>query len=221
MSRSGEETMAIRKCAFERTRGGAAALVITIGTAVASAVALDTAAAETRESLEVDVGACVELDSPEERFACYERSVEAARRGQGDSEPASAEPSRSAGASVSVSRPPAAVGASPSSRAANEAAVVEREIPLRAESDFGMRPARQREETERQELRSTIAALRETVPNTFLITLENGQVWRQMEAKRYRLEIGDSVRVYPSRSGGSYRLSVEGINGFIQVERVR
>src|SRR5690606_40210340 len=52
----------------------------------------ESAAAQTRDSLEVDVGACVGLDSPEERFACYERSVEAARRARGESAQAVTEP---------------------------------------------------------------------------------------------------------------------------------
>ncbi len=222
--------MAIRKGAFVRARGGAAALVVTVGTAVAWTAAFGDAAAETRESLEVDVSGCVELDSPEERFACYERSVEAAQRERsGASSPASraAEPARtgaarSSGASIDVSRSRAAAAARgpASSQAAEEAAIVEREITLRSEADFG-KPAREREDAARQEMLSTISALRETVPNTYLITLENGQVWRQMEAKRYRLQVGDSVRVYPSRWGSSYRLSVEGLNGFIQVERIR
>src|SRR5690606_19839890 len=208
---------------------GAAALAATVGTVIAWAAALDTAAAQTRDSLEIDVGGCVDLDSPEERFACYERSVEAARRERGEASapaqepvrPARAEPARAA---APASQPAAAASGSTSrrgARAASEAPVAEREIPLRAEADFGKRPTRQRDETEREEMRSTIAALRETVPNTYLITLENGQVWRQMEAKRYRMQIGDSVRIYPSRWGASYRLSVEGINGFVQVERVR
>ncbi|MFO7285516.1 MAG: hypothetical protein C0P79_001585 [Gammaproteobacteria bacterium] len=213
--------MTTRNAAFFRVRGGASTFIATFGAAIAYGAVYESAAAQTRDSLEVDVGACVGLDSPEERFACYERSVEAARRARGESAQAVTEPPPSIEPKPSE-RPAAAAAASSSSTrpAASSAAVVEREIPVRVDDDFGKRQPRRKVE-ERPELRSTIVALRETVPNTYLITLENGQVWRQMEGSRYPIHVGDSVRIYPSRWGGSYRLSVENVHGFIQVERVR
>jgi hypothetical protein len=71
------------------------------------------------------------------------------------------------------------------------------------------------------EIRSSISALDERRPNEYLITLENGQIWRQSIAKRYPLRVGQDVRVYATRWGGSYRLSTIAASGFIQVERVR
>ena len=63
--------------------------------------------------------------------------------------------------------------------------------------------------------------LRETVPNSYVITLENGQVWRQMRAKWYPLRLGQRVRVHSTGWGDAYRLTIEETGGFIQVERVR
>ncbi|HEX5418980.1 MAG TPA: hypothetical protein VFY39_03200, partial [Gammaproteobacteria bacterium] len=60
-----------------------------------------------------------------------------------------------------------------------------------------------------------------TVPNSYLITLENGQVWRQTYPEVYHLQPGYKVRIYPSRWGNSYRMSSDKLHGFIQVERVR
>lgn len=71
------------------------------------------------------------------------------------------------------------------------------------------------------EIVATVAALRETVPNSYLITLDNGQVWRQTVPMPYRLREGLEVRLYPSRWGDSYRLTNEQLRGYIQVERVR
>lgn len=71
------------------------------------------------------------------------------------------------------------------------------------------------------EVRSSISVLDERRPNEYLITLENGQIWRQSIAKRYPLRVGQDVRVYATRWGGSYRLSTIAANGFIQVERVK
>jgi hypothetical protein len=68
---------------------------------------------------------------------------------------------------------------------------------------------------------STITALDEDLRNRYTITLGNGQIWRQMLAKRYALRVGQEVRVYPTRWGDSYRLSAKRLKGFIQVERVK
>jgi hypothetical protein len=66
----------------------------------------------------------------------------------------------------------------------------------------------------------TIVELRETVPNSYLITLDNGQVWRQTVPQQYALREGMPVRLYFSR-WRAYRLTNERLRGFIQVERVR
>jgi hypothetical protein len=66
-----------------------------------------------------------------------------------------------------------------------------------------------------------IAGLRETVPNSYLITLDNGQVWRQIRPKWVPLRIGHEVRIYSTTWGAAFRLSIEGLSGYLQVERVR
>jgi hypothetical protein len=71
-------------------------------------------------------------------------------------------------------------------------------------------------------LGGTIVALREIVPNRWLITLQNGQVWRQTFAEPYPLKIGQRVELKQARrSRSSYELAVVGLNGDIQVELVR
>ena len=71
-----------------------------------------------------------------------------------------------------------------------------------------------------EDIYGVITALRETVPSSFLITLDNGQVWRQTVPKQYPLREGDRVHVYFSR-WRAYRLTNERLKGFIQVERAR
>ena len=75
-------------------------------------------------------------------------------------------------------------------------------------------------EEEPADIQARIAELRETVPNAYLITLDNGQVWRQTVPKQYPIQAGHPVRIYYSR-WRSYRLTNETLKGFIQVERVR
>lgn len=58
-------------------------------------------------------------------------------------------------------------------------------------------------------------------PNGWIITLEHGQVWRQMISKRFQLREGQEVRIYPTMWGKSFRLTLVDGAGFIQVERIR
>jgi hypothetical protein len=59
------------------------------------------------------------------------------------------------------------------------------------------------------------------VPDAWLITLDNGQVWRQTYPQAYALRPGVRVTLRPSRWGGAFRLTGDGMNGYIQVEKVR
>ncbi len=68
---------------------------------------------------------------------------------------------------------------------------------------------------------ATIAALRERGPNSYLITLDNGQMWDQVRPQWYALRPGLEVRLYPTNWGESHRLTSVEHGGFIQVRRVR
>jgi hypothetical protein len=81
--------------------------------------------------------------------------------------------------------------------------------------------AEREDDADSREILSTIADVRETRPNTYLVTLENGQIWRQMRPKWYPMRPGQAVRLYPTTWGNAYRLTAEELNSFIQVERVR
>lgn len=87
--------------------------------------------------------------------------------------------------------------------------------------DFGKRDNRivNRDDGKR-ELFDRIVSLKKSA-NGWLVTLESGQVWRQMNNKRYALREGQEVRIFPSIWGDSYRLSVKKLGSFIQVERLR
>lgn len=71
-----------------------------------------------------------------------------------------------------------------------------------------------------QELVDTVASIRTLKQNLIEVTLESGQVWRQMLSKRYPVNVGDTVIIRPTRWGSAYRMTAERISGFIQVERV-
>jgi hypothetical protein len=154
---------------------------------IAGAAAVHSVAAQI-DSVVVEVGECVDLPTPEQRLACFEAQVEAAR-----------------------SAPPAAAAAAAPAAASST-----------APEDFGLREPEPKEVREAPpEIHAKVVELRETVPNAFLITLDNGQVWRQTQPKYdYVLRPGSDVRIFASR-WRSFRLDSPQQRGYIQVERVR
>lgn len=158
--------------------------------AVASACIAQAAAAQS-DRLTVEVGECVNLPTPEQRLACFEAQVEAAR-----SAPAAAP------VTTTIAVPAATSTAPP-------------------EFGFRERPQDRADAPPPPEVHAKVAELRETVPNAFLITLDNGQVWRQTRADPYlSLRVGQDVRIFFSR-WRTYRLDSPQMRGFLNVERVR
>jgi hypothetical protein len=157
------------------------------------------------DSVVVDVGDCVELESREERLACFEARVDASL---GEPAPQSAEipddtpvPTRT----IPPAEPRASAGSASSRRAPDSR-------PSEASSGEPETP---------DEIVSTVTALQEREPNAYLITLQNGQVWRQTRPRQYYLRVGYEVRLRATRWGTSYRLSSDVLGGYIQVERIR
>ena len=197
--------------------------------AVAATACIAQAAAAQGERLTVEVGDCVDLPTPEQRLACFEAQVEAARAAPAAAPAATAPAATStAPAPAPTAAPPPASAAPAGAAAASAAAPVTTtiEVPATASTappEFGFRerPKEPEEAPPPPEVRARVAELQETVPNAFLITLDNGQVWRQTRADPYKsLKVGQEVRVYYSR-WRAYRLGSPQMSGFLQVERVR
>jgi hypothetical protein len=129
----------------------------------------------------------------------------------------------SCGAALAQSSDAAASGIAACARIAEPAARLEcfdelaRQTPANGLSRSEARAA----ERAQQEVRSSVAALREIQPGRVEVTLANGQVWRQTSSDRYELMIGHEVKVYPSGFGHYFRLSSTVLRGFIQVERIK
>lgn len=161
----------------------------------------------------VDISECRAIEGQLERFACYEALGE---------EPASATPEATSPAvsetspdTISEAAPEVTEPAAPPStqNIAEQAPDVD---------SYGRQDSSRvvRGEDGEFELMGKVAELKRYVPNMWLITLENGQQWRQMTGRRYNLKVGDEVRIYPSGWGDNYRLSATNLTAFIQVERV-
>ena len=146
----------------------------------------------------IEVAACIKLAAAEARLACYDSRV-------------------------AELLPGAPAARAPANAAVAPAPVVTAPLQSRGDGQGRReeRAARPEEAAAANEIVSRVKELRETVPNAYLITLENGQVWRQMQPKQYPLRPGLQVRIYGTRWGSASRLSADEINGYIQVERAR
>jgi hypothetical protein len=185
---------------------------------------------EAGEPLTIEVSRCVNIKSAIERLHCYDELADQAQQSNSELEAADlSEPESDSGSDTPVTiieEEGAADAAVVQSRPMEEQVPVA-EQPVKeasrvTEENFGFPPEKRDDEEDIVELHSTIKELKEIRPYSYLITLENGQIWRQMVAERYRLRVGHNVRIYPTRwSKKSFRLSAEGLKGSIQVERVR
>jgi hypothetical protein len=184
---------------------------------------------EAEQPVTIDVSRCIHIKSAIERLTCYDELADQAQQTRSDLEAADlservSDSASDAPVTMVEQEGVAATAVVQPSQVKEEVPVTEQTINQTGrviEENFGLPPEKQEDEKDLIELHSAISHLREYVPSRYLITLENGQVWRQMVGTRYRLEVGDKVRIYPSRWGESFRLSAEGLKGFIQVERVR
>lgn len=173
-----------------RTRG----VALVAGVFAGSIAVVASSSAQDEGLVTIDAARCLEIESPDERLACFEGEV-----GEARSNP------RAAPAAAAPAAAPAPPPASP---------------PPARTVDIG-NPSQRQSPDAQGEFVGSIAALSFRAPNKYLVTLDNGQIWEQQVAERYLLRVGQRVRVYPSRWGEAYRLEADDLNGFIQVTRVR
>ena len=207
-------------------------------------------AARAQDTVPIDAEKCMKLTSPDERLKCFESQVgttsaqkqPVAPPSPAPTSPPLAAPDAHAAAPVAAAAPAAAAVAPPSAAATAPPAAAATAPPSATPTAAAAAPAHAAPSTAdaakseqssaqknsvgsstpaSQEIVGTVAALSTTVPNAWLITLDNGQVWRQTFPEQYPLRPGQKVTLRPSRWGGKFRLTADGSNGFIQVERAR
>jgi hypothetical protein len=182
-----------RHChAQPRRRPGVTALVVATATIIGC---FESTLAQDPGRVTIDASRCREIESAEERLACFEAQVDAAR-GDGSAPP-------------SPAQEPAPVPPQSTQRPAPVVDVAD--VPRQGRADDA--PAQ-------NEWVGTIASLKQREPNTYVITLESGEVWAQRLAARYPMRVGQRVRIYESKFGSALRLQAEGLKGFIVVDRV-
>lgn len=148
---------------------------------------------------------CREIEDAAERVACYDRVVDRISGRNASGAPENGAPR------TPSSGTPADGGGAPQDELFGRSRV-ESERTLRQTFGIQAPPAG---------IAVKVAALARAPDRTLVITLDNGQVWRQTVPMPYRLREGLEVRLYPSRWGDTYRLTNDQLRGYIQVERVR
>ena len=183
-------------------------------------------AADNTDTVMMDASPCLDIVSPIERLACFEEQANAARR------PATSIPQQNLpvlsiprNTSQQPSQTPPQVQPQLAPETPQEVAQEAESASIppadSVENNFGLPEEKGDKNAPANELIARVAEIKELGLNRFLITLENGQVWEQMETERFALAEGDAVRIYSTRWGGSFRLSSQSHKGFIQVKRLR
>ncbi len=191
------------------------------------AVAALTAAAEAAPNLEFSIGLCAAKSNAKERLACYDAIAQRLKAG----EVAAAAPV--APAAPAPAAPPAPVAAVPAPAAIPApvpavAAPPPAAAPQQTEAQFGAETLKK--ETREaagapeplDEIHGVIAKLAFSGSGRAIVTLDNGQVWRQIEGDTdpFRGKQGEKATIERAILG-SYSLTVEGRNQLIKVQRVR
>lgn len=155
-----------------------------------------------------------------QRLVCYDRLF-----GAGAAAPAAVPPV--AAPSAARSATPPTVATTPPAAAPSAAQSSPPPVAAPAQ-DFGADQLRRtpsetaKDETPRT-LTATVSALRETRTSVFRITLDNGQVWQQMDMDSlFHLQTGDVVEISRGKLGG-YRMARQsrGGSGWVRVSRIK
>jgi hypothetical protein len=160
---------------------------------------------------------CAQIRDSLQRLVCYDRVFQA-----GDAAPATATAPRTAAPAAPATAPATARPAPPAVAVASAAAPA---APALGDESV-RRTVKEKEAAKVAEptsLEAKVTALRETRPEIFRVTLDNGQVWQQMDmSSLFHLETGDTIRIERGAMGG-YRMArtSKGRSGWVRVTRLQ
>ncbi len=167
------------------------------------------------DPLQDELGVCRGLTDDEARLECYDAAVDRSKTSGAGSPaaataaaaaPASAEPAPSATAAVATS-------------AAGTTNQIDQEDLFGKSSEDVQRTVEAATGAERLDsLTATVTKLQKLGYDKVLITLDNGQVWKQVDASSLRLRVGDAVDIERA-SLGSFMLRKQGSKRSMRVSR--
>jgi hypothetical protein len=182
--------------------------------------------AQQSDGVLVDVDDCIELETREAQLTCYEERVNEVLRSRNE-ESGSSSQAAATDNDAALEPEPSRISRRAERREARlaEQRQIELERRQRAAEEAVIAAAEAQAALEDAEytageIVAEVIELREMEPDAYMITLDNGQIWRQSQAKRYPLFVGATVELRPSPWGPSYRLTDPNVGNFIQVRRI-
>jgi hypothetical protein len=153
--------------------------------------------ASTPDPLPVQLKHCAALTDAGVRLACYDALAGSSASNQ-VSAPTAATSSSAVTAGIAASNsPPAASSAPPAATGAQPAA--SGASPAQADMEFGVHngplEAKLINPQREKHMLAVVSAISNRPRGELIVTLDNGQVWAQIEATRYPLKPGDQVEI--------------------------
>jgi hypothetical protein len=162
-----------------------------------------TAYADANRDALVEIVKCADIADPAERLKCFDVAVPQAKRALTPPAPAAKE-SKSLLEWFGFARPTA---------------------PVTKAEDFGKPPPEPSPGEEITEIKAAVVEFARNVRGKCVFILDNGQVWRQLDADGTNVRDPEEGRkmVVTIETGalGSYNLSIEGRTGLIKVMRLK
>jgi len=152
------------------------------------------------ETLPGSIRACAAVADPTDRLACFDRAVAAAGA-----------PTAAVPAAAPATHAAAATTATASTTVAAPA--------LTPEQQFGASPELQRQKQPQTDpakpkpldkLTAAVTAVRSLSTGVMILTLDNGQVWRQVEPAVMQVKPGDPVTIKPASFGSFWMMDPSG-----------
>lgn len=161
------------------------------------------------DALQDELRVCRDLPDDDARLICYDAAVDRSRQ------------SAYARPAPAPAKPPAPAPAKPAETVATTtaAASLGQEDLFDKSGDAVERTVEEATGSERiDSLGATVAKLQQYSYNKVLITLDNGQVWKQVDSSNLRLRVGDGVEIERA-SLGSFMLRKQGSKRSMRVSR--
>ena len=161
------------------------------------------------DALRDELSVCRDLTDDDARLICYDAAVDRSRRSAA-SGPRSAPAPVPAQAAAAAASAPAASSAASSLSQEDLFGKSGDEVERTVQEATGNQPI--------DSLTATITKLQQYSYDKVLITLDNGQVWKQVDASNLRLRVGDAIEIERA-SLGSFMLKKQGSKRTMRVSR--
>ena len=193
------------------------ARAIFITARIATFLLVTVAATAQADALTDELAVCRDLPSTDARLICYDNAVDRNKQQARTSPPTSSTPQPAPAAEAPAAPAPAPAAAATTSIA--PAPELSQEELFGKSGDEVQQAAEEVSGTARIEsLSATVAKLQKSGNGKIVVTLDNGQTWRQSDTTDLRLRAGDEIRIRRALLG-SYMMQKVGSKRSMRVKR--